>query len=71
MSDVAIFALGSVVFVITSWATLAYGLATVHQMKMQDLENSPAVSVKPQSQFTDVYVRNAVADTPPASRKDA
>ncbi|HSF87263.1 MAG TPA: hypothetical protein VLG28_16615 [Acidimicrobiia bacterium] len=56
MSDVAIFAVGSVVFVITSWATIAYGLAAVHQMRVRDVNESPTVGLRTATQFTDVYV---------------
>lgn len=59
MSDVAIFAIGSVIFVITAWATIAYGLAAAHQLRVRDLEQSPEVTtIKAESQFTDLYVRS-------------
>ena len=63
MSDVAIFAAGSVIFVITAWATIAYGLAAAHQLRVRDLESSPSVAaIKPESQFTDIYVRTDEED---------
>jgi hypothetical protein len=59
MSDVALFAVGSVVFVVTAWASIAYGLAYVHQLRMQDLEDSSDVTeIRAESQYTDIYVRN-------------
>lgn len=67
MSDVAIFAVGSVIFVITSWATIAYGLAAAHQLRLRDLEDSPDVTaVKAESQFTEIYVRDDGRSATPA-----
>lgn len=66
MSDVAIFAAGSVVFVITSWATLAYGLSYAHQMRRRDLETSPHVEVRPDGKYTNIYTQSDVADAPTA-----
>jgi hypothetical protein len=64
VSDVAIFAIGSVVFLVTSWATIAYGLAAVHQMRMRDVEDSPTVELRTETSFTDVYVTTSPRTTP-------
>lgn len=57
MSDVALFAIGSVIFVITAWATIAYGLAVAHQLRVKDIEESPSSTrLAPETQFTDIYV---------------
>ncbi len=66
MSEVALFAIGSVIFVITAWATIAYGLAFVHQLRMEDIETGD-VHLKRESQFTDVYVSDNKASSDPAA----
>lgn len=65
MSEVALFAIGSVVFVITAWATIAYGLAFVHQLRMEDIETGD-VHLKRETQFTDVYISDDKAEADPA-----
>jgi hypothetical protein len=61
MSEAAIFAVGSVVFVITTWATIAYGLATIHELRLKDLGTDPSVEVRSSGQFTELHVRTAAA----------
>lgn len=67
MSDAAIFAFGSVVFVITTWATIVYGLATVHSLRVRDVEQSPVVDeIRTESAFTERYVTVAARPVPSA-----
>jgi hypothetical protein len=63
MSEAAIFAFGSVLFVITTWATIAYGLASIHELRLKDLGTNPSIQVRPTGQFTEVHVRSG-ADEP-------
>ena len=67
MSEAAIFAVGSVLFVMTTWATIAYGLATVHELRLRDIEKSPDVDIRAESQFTDLHVRTDAEAADPAN----
>lgn len=40
MSDIAIFSLGSVLFIATTWATVAFGVRRMHQLQDEELERS-------------------------------
>ena len=44
MSEVALFGIGSIVFMATTWATLAFGMQRIHQIQMNDLEASDRIS---------------------------
>ncbi len=69
MSEAAIFAFGSVVFVITTWATIVYGLATVHSLRVRDVEQSPIVDeIRTESAFTERYVTAPPRPAPSATR---
>lgn len=69
MTEAAIFAVGSVMFVITTWATIAYGLTTVHELRLRDIDSSGDVSVEPAGQYTERYVRTS-NDTPPPRQEE-
>lgn len=63
MSEVALFAFGSVVFMITTWATITFGLARIHQLQREDLEDSPGVREIRETGLTEVYVTRRPGDS--------
>ena len=65
MSEAAIFAFGSVLFVITTWASIAYGLASMHQLRLADLEKSEHLEVRATGQFTELQGRTTDSVTSP------
>ena len=57
MSEIAIFAFGGVIFIVTTWATVAFGLRRIHELQREDLEDSPRIEeVVEDSNFTEIYV---------------
>ncbi len=56
MSDVAIFAFGSVIFMITTWATFSFGLRRMGELQAQDLEQANFTAVSQPSGFTEIHV---------------
>ena len=57
MSEIAIFAFGGVIFIVTTWATVAFGLRRIHELQREDLEASPRIEeVVEETNFTEIYV---------------
>ena len=57
MSEIAIFAFGGVIFIVTTWATVAFGLRRIHELQRADLEDSPRIeAVVQETGFTEIYV---------------
>lgn len=56
MSDVAIFAIGSVIFMITTWATFSFGLRRMGELHAQDLGKANVIAVPQASGFTEIHV---------------
>lgn len=56
MSEVLIFAFGSVLFVITSSATFAFALTRFHEVQMDDMAESGRYPVTRSDGLTEVYV---------------
>jgi hypothetical protein len=40
VSDIAIFSLGSVLFIATTWATVAFGVRRMHELQDEELKRS-------------------------------
>ena len=63
MSDIAIFLFGSVVFIATAWATFAFGLSRVHELHLDDVEQSSRFSEVVDDGLTERYIpKDASAD---------
>jgi hypothetical protein len=56
MSEVLIFAFGSVLFVITSSATFAFALTRFHEVQMDDMADSGRYPVLRDDGLTELYV---------------
>ena len=55
MSEVIIFALGAVLFVITTGATFSFGLVRVHELQMEDLARSDRIAEVEELGFTEIH----------------
>ena len=57
MSDIWLFATGSVVFIMTTWASLVFLLSRWDTLYRQDLERSPAIAeVRSDGDFTERHI---------------
>jgi len=57
MSDGAIFGVGAVLFIATTWATIAFFLSKVNELHRREVLASPEVSGIESDTFTEVHVR--------------
>jgi hypothetical protein len=65
MTEIAIFAFGGVIFIVTTWATVAFGLRRIHELHREDLEDSPRIDeIVKETNFTEIYVTREVDETP-------
>lgn len=64
MSDIALFAFGGAVFTITTWATIAFGLARVHQLQRADIDHSSGKWDVREGALTEVYITEPTGDEP-------
>lgn len=46
MNEIAIFGVGSILFLATTWATIAFGLVRIHELQVDDLQDSNQVRVE-------------------------
>lgn len=58
MSDAAIFAIGSVLFIATTWATIAFLLVQVRSAHRDQVLEDPSMTVIQESPFTERYVKD-------------
>lgn len=58
MSDAAIFAIGSLLFIATTWATIAFLLVQVKSAHRDQVLEDPSVSVVQEGPFTERYVKD-------------
>jgi hypothetical protein len=56
MSEVAIFSFGSVMFIATSWATIAFGLRRIAELQAADLQDSGMVPESRDDGLTEIHV---------------
>ena len=63
MNEAAIFGIGSVVFGITTWATLAFGMRRAHELQMRDLGGSDRIAEVRSRRFTELYMTTDVEPT--------
>lgn len=65
MSDIWLFGVGSVVFIMTTWATLAFLLSRWDTLYRRDLAESPAISeVQPEGDFTERHIPSETQGQP-------
>lgn len=60
MSEAALFAFGSVLFILTAWSTLTFFLARFDEAYRKDLAQSPGIAdVRQEGQLTETYTPTA------------
>lgn len=62
MSEVALFGIGSVLFMATTWATLAFGMQRIHQLQMNDLEASDGITEVRDEGLTQLHMTTTGAE---------
>lgn len=55
MNDLGLFIAGSVVFVLATWAVIAFGLARFQELYRIDLSNSEPVRKVIEDTYTEIY----------------
>ena len=56
MSDIAIFGFGSVMFIATTWATIAFGVRRMHELQDEELERTGRSARTEESGLTELHV---------------
>lgn len=56
MTDVAIFSFGSVLFIATTWATVAFGVRRMHELQDEELERTGRTPQTGESGLTELHV---------------
>lgn len=56
MSDIAIFGFGSVMFIATTWATIAFGVRRMHELQDEELESTGRSAQLEESGLTELHV---------------
>lgn len=56
MSEVAIFSFGSVMFIATAWATIAFGFRRISELQAADLRESGRVAELREDGLTELHV---------------
>lgn len=56
MSDIAIFGFGSVMFIATTWATIAFGVRRMHELQDDELERTGRSAQLEDSGLTELHV---------------
>ena len=56
MSEIALFSFGSILFILTTWATLAFGLRRMHELHVRDMADMDRYPVPNPDGLTEVYV---------------
>lgn len=64
MSEVALFGIGSILFMATTWATLAFGMQRIHQIQMNDLEASDRISEVRTEGLTELHITTTGVEEP-------
>ncbi len=55
MSEALIFAVGSIMFIVTTGATVYFGMFRMHELQRIDLEKSPRIVAVDEGQYTDIH----------------
>ncbi len=64
MSDLVILGAGSIVFIISTWATIVFGLRRMHDLQHRDLEQSPEFIAIQDEGLTELYVTQPTRSGP-------
>ena len=62
MSEVTLFGIGSIIFMVTTWATFSFGLRRMGQLQAQELERANRTAVAQPSGLTEIHVEKAPTD---------
>lgn len=57
MSELAIFTFGSVVFLITAWASVAFGVQRMHELQEEDLDAAGRIVDEQPAGLTEIHRR--------------
>ena len=68
MSDIAIFAIGSVIFSFTTWATFSFGLRRMAEIQARELEDSNIAVIPREDGLTELHVAR-VGEAPSVRRE--
>jgi hypothetical protein len=63
MTDGVVFGIGGVLFIVTTWATIAFLMSKFIELQREDVLASPEVSGIVSDTFTDVRVSRPQADS--------
>lgn len=61
MTEVLIFSIGAIMFIATTWATLAFGLRRIHEIQIEDMAKSARFEGVKDNGFTETYVTRPTA----------
>lgn len=67
MTEIAIFGVGSVLFLVTTWATIAFGLVRIHELQGVDLDDSDQINRVETDGMLELHLTEPVVE--PASEK--
>ncbi len=56
MSDIAIFGFGSVMFIATTWASIAFGVRRMHELQDEELERTGRSARLEEGGLTELHV---------------
>lgn len=56
MSEIALFTVGCILFIATTWATFAFGLSRIHELALEDIAEGDRYPADRGSGLTDIYV---------------
>lgn len=66
MSEVAIFSFGSVLFVMTTWATFSFGMRRIHELHRRDLVESDRIAEVRTDGLTEIHLSGLLEDETPS-----
>lgn len=70
MTDLVIFSVGSVFFIATAWATIAFGLARFRELQEEDLAGSD-LQVRSEGKYTEVWMTGSGDEQVPLAGRSA
>lgn len=56
MNDIAIFGIGSIMFIATTWSTIAFGVRRMHELQDEELERTGRAPQPEESGLTELHV---------------
>lgn len=55
MSEIALFGVGSLLFIAVTWASVAFGVHRLHELQTEELERSEQTVIEQPGGFTEVH----------------